>query len=105
MAQDDRPDHWTSEDGLAFRRTEGGWAVSVARELPKRLGDPVAVELPQIGARIAAGATLLAIELSKARVEFSAPADLTVCESRNAARAGNAAGGALGAWSLEISFL
>ena len=105
MAQDNHPDHWTSEDGLAFQRTERGWSVSVARELPKRLGDPIAVELPQIGAQIGVGATLLAIELSKARVEFSAPADLTVCESRNAARAGNPARSALGAWSLEISFV
>ena len=105
MTQDDRPDHWISADGLAFQRSDRGWSVSIARELPKRLGDPIAVELPQKGAQVRAGATLLAIELSKARVEFAAPEDLTVCESRNAAMAGKPARGELGTWSLEISFL
>lgn len=75
------PDNWTTEDGLVLNRVDVGWKVDVVRELPARLGEPCSVELPRKGAQVKEGATLMAIELSKARVEFAAPAELIVCEA------------------------
>ena len=77
------PDTWQSEDGLAFVHDGDGWRVDVVRSLPQRLGEPVSVELPPVGAELSEGDMLLALELAKARIEFAAPAALRVCESRN----------------------
>lgn len=97
------PDSWTSDDGLSFTRVAAGWQVDVVREIPARLGEPCSVELPHTGTTIEQGETLLAIELSKARVEFAAPALVRVCESRNLSTptVGNRADVIL--WSLVIS--
>lgn len=97
------PDTWTSDDGLAFTRVVSGWQVDVVREIPARLGEPCGVELPHTGAIIEEGAMLMAIELSKARVEFSAPARVTVCESRNLSVPNRGTKAAEVLWSLVIS--
>ncbi|MFK7944431.1 MAG: hypothetical protein AB8B85_16160 [Paracoccaceae bacterium] len=96
------PDTWTSDDGLAFTRIETGWKVVIVRDLPQRLGEPCSVDLPREGSHIVAGDTLLAIELSKARVEFAAPAALVVCESRNRSGSSGATMPSEIAWSLVI---
>lgn len=96
------PDTWQSEDGLAFVRDGDAWRVDVVRALPQRLGEPVAVELPMPGAQLAQGDVLLALELSKARVEFIAPDALEVCEARNLSpSSADAASGEI-AWLLVI---
>lgn len=77
------PDHWTSEDGLSFTRVDKGWAVAVIRDIPARLGDPCSVELPSQGALLSPPDVLMAIELSKARIEFGTPTLIRVCEARN----------------------
>ncbi len=95
-------DDWTSEDGLRFLREGTRWRVEIARELPKRLGDPVSVELPDEGAVIEAGQVLVGIELSKARVEFSAPERLTVWESRHDSHPATTDDAFRGGWHLVI---
>lgn len=96
------PDTWQSDDGLAFVRDGEGWRVDIVRTLPQRLGEPVGVELPREGMIVEEGQSLLAIELSKARVEFAAPATIEVCESRNLSGqvADSGSGGV--AWLLVI---
>jgi glycine cleavage system H lipoate-binding protein len=95
---------WRSDDGLLFTPEGKRWIVDVVRELPQRLGEPVSVELPEANQFIKAGDVLLAIELSKARVEFSAPHDLLVCESRHDLRSGSDTAVAPEAWHLVIEF-
>lgn len=97
-------DAWTSDDGLRFTPAGGQWVVEVVRELPQRLGDPVSVELPDANQFIKAGDVLLAIELSKARVEFSAPRDLTVCESRHDSQFASDIAMKPESWYLAIEF-
>lgn len=96
------PDAWQSSDGLAFVRDGVGWRVDIVRTLPQRLGEPVGVELPLEGKLIGEGDTLLAIELSKARVEFAAPAAIEVCESRNLSDRVAESGSGGVAWLLVI---
>lgn len=57
------------------------WRVEIVRELPQRLGTAQSVDIPRVGAVVAEGEMLVAIELSKARVEFPAPFLLVVSRS------------------------
>lgn len=95
---------WISDDGLRFEPDGDRWQVSIAREFPMRLGEPEGIELPGEGARVAAGEMLLAIELSKARVEFTAPRALVVCMSHAPARAGGSGTAFADLWTLVIEF-
>lgn len=96
------PDQWTSDDGLGFTKVEAGWRVDITRELPARLGEPCGVELPAQGSVVEAGAILLAIELSKARVEFAAPERVEVWEARNLSGISVASEHRPVVWSLVI---
>jgi len=73
--------NWITEDGLRLERCGPVYNVHIVRELPDRLGSPADVDLPKPGTKILKGQFLLAAELTKARVEFWAPADLEVVDA------------------------
>ena len=75
-------DEWETGDGLAFARNGAFWRISIAKELPERLGPFEEIEAAKPGKIVPKGEILLAVELTKARIEFVAPETLQVIESQ-----------------------